>query len=102
MVHQARGNRGALARIWVEEVNEDPEAIELAIQVAEADKGERYDDVRQVIEEFMKIPRPRGYLVLHLPPEKRGAVLKKLRIIQLRDSITDMEKLKKIVKGLVA
>jgi tRNA nucleotidyltransferase/poly(A) polymerase len=102
MVHQARGNRGALARIWVEEVNEDPEAIELAIQVAEADKGERYDDVRQVIEEFMKIPRPRGYLVLHLQPEKRGAVLKKLRIIQLRDSITDMEKLKKIAKGLVA
>jgi tRNA nucleotidyltransferase/poly(A) polymerase len=100
MVHQARGNRGALARIWVEEVNEDPEAMELAIQVAEADKGERYDDVRQVIDEFMKIPRPRGYLVLHLPPEKRGAVLKKLRIIQLRDSITDMEKLKKIVKGI--
>jgi len=102
MIHQARGNRGALARIWVEEVNEDPEAMELAIQVAEADKGERYDDVRQVIEEFMKMPRPRGYLVLHLPPEKRGAILKKLRIIQLRDNITDMEILKKLVKGLVA
>jgi poly(A) polymerase len=101
MVHQARGNRGALARIWVEEANEDPEAMELAIQVAEADKGERYDDVRQTIEEFMKIPRPRGYLVLHLPPEKRGVVLKKLRIIQLRDNVTDMEKLKKIVKGIV-
>jgi len=100
MIHQARGNRGALARIWVEEVNEDPEAMELAIQVAEADKGERYDDVRQVIDEFMKIPRPRGYLVLHLPPEKRGAVLKKLRIIQLRDSITDMGKLKKVLKGI--
>ena len=100
MIHQARGNRGALARIWVEEANEDPEAMELAIQVAEADKGERYDDVRQVVEEFMKIPRPRGYLVLHLPPEKRGAVLKKLRIIQLRDSISDIEKLKKIVKGI--
>jgi tRNA nucleotidyltransferase/poly(A) polymerase len=100
MIHQARGNRGALARIWVEEVGEDPEAMELAIQVAEADKGERYDDVRQTIEEFMKIPRPRGYLVLHLPPEKRGAVLKKLRIVQLRDSITDMEKLKKILKGI--
>jgi tRNA nucleotidyltransferase/poly(A) polymerase len=101
MIHQARGNRGALARIWVEEVNEDPEAMELAIQVAEADKGERYDDVRQMIEEFMRIPRPRGYIVLHLPPEKRSAVLKKLRIIQLRDNITDMEKLKKIVKGIV-
>ena len=100
MVHQARGNRGALARIWVEEANEDPEAMELAIQVAEADKGERYDDVRQTIEEFMKIPRPRGYLVLHLSPEKRGAVLKKLRVIQLRDNITDMERLKKIAKGI--
>jgi poly(A) polymerase len=100
MVHQARGNRGALARIWVEEVNEDPEAMELAIQVAEADKGERYDDVRQTIEEFMRMPRPRGYLVLHLPPEKRGAVLRKLRVIQLRDSITDTEKLKKVLKGI--
>jgi len=100
MIHQARGNRGALARIWVEEANEDPEVMELAIQVAEADKGERYDDVRQVIEEFMRVPRPRGYLVLHLPPEKRGAVLKKLRVIQLRDGITDMEKLKKTLKGI--
>jgi tRNA nucleotidyltransferase/poly(A) polymerase len=100
MIHQARGNRRALARIWVEEANEDPEVMELAIQIAEADKGERYDDVRQTIEEFMKIPRPRGYLVLHLPPEKRGAVLKKLRVIQLRDSITDIEKLKKMLKGI--
>jgi poly(A) polymerase len=100
MVHQARGNRGALARLWVEEVNEDPEVMELAIRVAEADKGERYDDVRRVIEEFMKIPRPRGHLVLHLPPEKRGVVLRKLRVIQLRDSITDAEKLKKVLKGI--
>ena len=102
MIHQARGNREALARIWVEEVNEDPEAMELAIQVAEADKGERYDDVRQVIEEFKKIPRPSGQLVMHLPPEKRKAVLKKLRIIQLRDNITDVEQLKKVLKGLVS
>jgi tRNA nucleotidyltransferase/poly(A) polymerase len=101
MIHQARGNRGALARIWVEEVNEDPEAMELAIQVAEADKGERYDDVRRVIEEFTKIPRPKGHLVMHLPPEKRKAVLKKLRVIQLRDNITDTEKLEKVLKGLV-
>jgi tRNA nucleotidyltransferase/poly(A) polymerase len=102
MVHQARGNRGALARIWVEEVNEDPEAMELAIQVAEADKGERYDDVRRVIEEFAKTPRPSGRLVLHLPPEKRRAVLRKLRIIQLRDNITDVKELERVLRGLVA
>jgi tRNA nucleotidyltransferase/poly(A) polymerase len=101
MIHQARGNRGALARIWVEEVNEDPEAMELAIQVAEADRGERYDDVRRVIEEFKKIPRPRGELVLHLSPEKRRAVLRKLRIIQLRDNIADAEELKKVLRGLL-
>jgi tRNA nucleotidyltransferase/poly(A) polymerase len=101
MIHQARGNRGALARIWVEEVNEDPEVMELAIQIAEADKGERYDDVRRVVEEFAKTPRPSGRLVLHLPPEKRKTILKKLRIIQLRDNITDTEKLEKVLKGLV-
>jgi poly(A) polymerase len=100
MVHQARGNRGALARLWVEEANEDPEVMELAIRVAEADKGERYDDVRQLIEEFKTYPKPRGWLVLDLPPEKRGAVLRKLRVIQLRDGITDTEKLKKVLKGI--
>jgi putative nucleotidyltransferase with HDIG domain len=99
-IHHARGNRGALAKIWVEDAKEDPEVMEIAIEIAEADKGERYDDVRQMIEEFKKIPRPRGELVLHLPPEKRGKTLKKLRIIQLRDRITDMEKLKKIIRGI--
>jgi putative nucleotidyltransferase with HDIG domain len=99
-IHHARGNRGALAKIWVEDANEDPEVMEIAIEIAEADKGERYDDVRQMIEEFKKIPRPRGELVLHLPPEKRGKTLKKLRIIQLRDRITDVEKLKKILRGI--
>jgi len=101
-IHHARGNRGAgaLAKIWVEDANEDPEVMEIAIEIAEADKGERYDDVRQMIEEFKKIPRPRGELVIHLPPEKRGKTLKKLRIIQLRDRITDMEKLKKIIRGI--
>ena len=98
-IHHARG-RGALARIWVEDANEDPEVMEIAIEIAEADKGERYDDVRQMIEEFKKIPRPRGELVLHLPPEKRGKTLRKLRIIQLRDRITDIEKLKKILRGI--
>jgi putative nucleotidyltransferase with HDIG domain len=100
MLHNARGSRKALARLWVEEVGEDPEVMELAIQVAEADKGVRYDDVRELIKEFMNIPKPRGWLVMEIPEERRTYVLRKLRIIQLTHGITDTEKLKKLVRGI--
>jgi tRNA nucleotidyltransferase/poly(A) polymerase len=100
MVHNARGSRKALAKLWVEEASEDPEVMELAIRVAEADKGERYDDVRQLIEEFKTYPKPRGWLVLDLPPRARGYVLRKLRVLQLTQGISDPEELRKLARGI--
>jgi hypothetical protein len=63
----------------VEEASEDPEVMELAL------------------EEFRRYPRPRGWLVLDLPPRARGYVL---RVLQLTYGISDSEELRKLARGI--
>jgi putative nucleotidyltransferase with HDIG domain len=93
-------SRRAIARFLVE-ADEDRNAIELALEIAEADVGKRYDELREVIDEMLSIPKLiTGYDLLNYPAENRGKMLKFVREIQLAQRITDREKLLKMLKGL--
>jgi putative nucleotidyltransferase with HDIG domain len=93
-------SRRAIAR-FVVEADEDRDAVELALEIAEADVGKRLDELRAVIDEMLSMPKLiTGYDVLNYPEETRGKMLKFVREIQLAQRITDREKLLKMLKGL--
>jgi hypothetical protein len=93
-------SRRAISRFLVE-AGEDRDAIELALEIAEADVGKKYNELREVIDEMLSIPKLiTGYDLLNYPVETREKMLKFVREIQLAQRITDREKLLKTLNGL--
>ena len=93
-------SRRAIARFLVE-AGEDKDVVELALEIAEADAGKRYSELREVIGEMLSMPKLiTGYDLLSYPVETRKKMLKFVREIQLAQRITDREKLLKTLKGL--
>jgi hypothetical protein len=93
-------SRRAISRFLVE-AGEDRDAIELALEIAEADVGKKYNELREVIDEMLSIPKLiTGYDLLNYPVETRAKMLKFVREIQLAQRITDREKLLKTLNGL--
>jgi putative nucleotidyltransferase with HDIG domain len=93
-------SRRAIARFLVE-AGEDRDTVELALEIAEADVGKRYSELREVIDEMLSTPKLiTGYDVMNYPIETRRKILSFAREIQLAQRITDREKLLKMLKGL--
>ncbi len=98
-IHQAL-SKGAFARLWVE-ANEDYDVIMLAITIAEADVGRRYEELRKWAMEFVRTPRlVTGRDVLDLPEYLRARVLKEVRLFQLSSGVSDRGKLLRFLEGI--
>jgi putative nucleotidyltransferase with HDIG domain len=98
-IHQAL-SKSAFARLWVE-ANEDFNVIMLAITIAEADVGRRYEELRNWASEFARTPRlVTGHDVLDVPAELRSRVLKEVRLFQLSSGINERTKLLRFLEGV--
>jgi len=98
-VHQAL-SRSAFAKLWVS-ANEDFNVIMLAIMIAEADVGRRYEELRNWASEFARTPRlVTGRDVLDVPAELRSKVLREVRLFQLSSGVNERNKLLRFLEGI--
>jgi poly(A) polymerase len=93
-------SRRAMARFLLD-LGENPELVELALRVAEADAGARYAELRSALAEMLALPRLlSGRDVLSYPERLRAPLLRLAREIQLAQGIRDRNQMLKLLRGL--
>jgi putative nucleotidyltransferase with HDIG domain len=93
-------SRRAMASFLLD-LGENPSLVELTLQVAEADVGTRYTELRTTLAEMLSLPRlVTGRDVLSYPERLRGPLLRLAREVQLAQGVRDRDQMLKLLKGL--
>jgi len=93
-------SRRAMASFLLD-LGEDPALVELTLQVAEADVGTRYTELRTTLAEMLSLPRlVTGRDVLSYPERLRGPMLRLAREVQLAQGVRDRDQMLRVLKGL--